>query len=117
MGAKNNNTLRLFVDLLCVPACHPPPPFSFVMFAYYARQSQTVARMWCRILTHARPVPGRHAWCCLRDAGERAGMRRVLKERPWGNPREPLEGAKEAVGSDVLKVGEGGGGGGGGKRC
>ncbi|CAN0267568.1 unnamed protein product, partial [Ectocarpus sp. 12 AP-2014] len=49
-------------------------------------------------------VDHRHAWCCLRDAGERAGMRRVLKERPWGNPREPLEGGKEAAGSDVLKL-------------
>lgn len=46
----------------------------------------------------------RHAWCCLRDAGERAGMRRVLEKRPWGNAGDALEGGKEAVGSDVLKV-------------
>ena len=56
------------------------------------------------VLTLPPHVPPRHAWCCLRDAGERAGMRRVLKQRPWGNPEDPHGGGKEAAGSDVLEV-------------
>lgn len=31
-------------------------------------------------------------------------MRRVLKQRPWGNPEDPLGGGKDAAGSDVLEV-------------
>ena len=31
-------------------------------------------------------------------------MRRVLKQRPWGNPEQPNAGGKEAAGSDVLEV-------------
>lgn len=64
----------------------------------------------CRMMVVLRAIAGndvhatRHAWCCLRDAGEKAGMRKVLKKRPWGNPKDALGGGKEAVGSDVLEV-------------
>ncbi|CAM9569652.1 unnamed protein product, partial [Hapterophycus canaliculatus] len=46
----------------------------------------------------------RHAWCCLRDAGERAGMRRVLTNRPWGEHARALGGGKLAADSEVLKL-------------
>lgn len=43
----------------------------------------------------------RSAWYGLREAGNRAGLRKVLRPRPWGNPNDPSE-AKESA---VLEVG------------
>ncbi|CAM9596850.1 unnamed protein product, partial [Scytosiphon promiscuus] len=49
-------------------------------------------------------VDHRSAWCGLRDAGERAGLREVLHPRPWGDLRDPSSGARQATQSQVLEL-------------
>ncbi|CAM9976676.1 unnamed protein product, partial [Hapterophycus canaliculatus] len=48
--------------------------------------------------------PQRSAWCVLRDAGERAGLREVLRPRPWGDLDHPSTGARDAAQSQVLEL-------------
>ncbi|CAM9287860.1 unnamed protein product, partial [Ectocarpus sp. 6 AP-2014] len=49
-------------------------------------------------------VDHRSAWCGLRNAGARAGLRKVLQPRPWGDPLAPSGGGQEAANSQVLEL-------------